>query len=229
MVSTLLLPVDVSPFVVLAMWAAGVSGALAAVARWRIVGSGFVWLASGVAALLGVPAALGGDSTWAWAGAVLVIVGAASARRWALVVGVMWAAAGCFVIAAWSGSASVAAGSGALLLGAVTGEMMLGHWYLVDPRLPRRALRTLGAVGAAAAIFDGVVLVVMGAIPWDAADAVAGVGFLALSVTTVGLMVAVWLAIGETGYAGVMAATGLSYLAVLTAVGGAVLGRSLIA
>ena len=42
------------------------------------------------------------------------------------------------------------------------------------------------------------------------------------------LMVGVWLALAETGYSGVMAATGLSYLAVLTALGAAVLGRLLV-
>jgi hypothetical protein len=37
----------------------------------------------------------------------------------------------------------------------------------------------------------------------------------------------VWAALGEEGYPAVMAATGLSYLAVLTSIGAAVLGRLL--
>jgi hypothetical protein len=41
-------------------------------------------------------------------------------------------------------------------------------------------------------------------------------------------MVMVYSALGERGYAGVMAATGLSYLAVLTSTGAVVLGRLLV-
>jgi hypothetical protein len=41
-------------------------------------------------------------------------------------------------------------------------------------------------------------------------------------------MAMVWSSLGEAGYSGVMAATGLSYLAVLTAAGAAVIGRLLV-
>ena len=41
-------------------------------------------------------------------------------------------------------------------------------------------------------------------------------------------MVAVWAALGERGYPAVMAATGLSYLAVLTVIGAVVLARVLV-
>jgi hypothetical protein len=41
-------------------------------------------------------------------------------------------------------------------------------------------------------------------------------------------MAAVFFALRERGYSGVMAATGLSYLAVLTSIGSAVLGRALL-
>ena len=42
-----------SPEVVLAMWAAGVAGSGAAVAYWRIVGPGFLWLTVATVVLLG--------------------------------------------------------------------------------------------------------------------------------------------------------------------------------
>src|SRR5690606_12177971 len=41
----------------------------------------------------------------------------------------------------------VSAFTATLALGGVTGEMALGHWYLVDPRLPRGALRWLAIAG----------------------------------------------------------------------------------
>jgi hypothetical protein len=51
--------------------------------------------------------------------------------------------------------------------------------------------------------------------------------FAALTATTGLLVVAVSFSLRERGYAGVMAATGLSYLAVLTAFGVTVVGRML--
>jgi len=122
----------------------------------------------------------------------------------------------------------VAAISGAIFLGSVTAEMMLGHWYLVDPRLPRWALRRLAWVGVAAALLDLVVLSASGVFPWVAGDATVGIGFIVLSITTGVLMLAVIGALREEGYSGVMAATGLSYLALLTAIGAAVVGRLLL-
>ena len=71
-------------------------------------------------------------------------------------------------------------------------------------------------------------MVVLGAIPWDGADLVVGVGFLLLTGTTAVLLAAVRSSLGEQGYSGVMSATGLSYLATLTAVGAAVVGRLLV-
>jgi len=214
--------------VVLATWAAGVAGAVAVVVQWRVVGAGFVWLGAGVTMLLGFPAALGDHSVWPWVGCSLVAACFVASRRWALVVGLMWAAAACFIVAAWSGGSFAAPLTGAILLGGVTGEMMLGHWYLVDPRLPRRALRALDLGGGAGAVLEFCVLAFSGAIPWVAADGLLGVAFVVLSATTAALMAAVWFALGEKGYAGVMAATGLSYLAVLTAIGAAVAGRILL-
>jgi hypothetical protein len=77
-------------------------------------------------------------------------------------------------------------------------------------------------------VLDLVATLVLGAVPWAEVDLVLGVGHLLLAATTVALMVMVWVALGEQGYSGVMAATGLSYLAVLTAIGAAVMGRLLV-
>jgi hypothetical protein len=61
---------------------------------------------------------------------------------------------------------------------------------------------------------------------WD--DEIIGWAFLVLATTTVLLAIAVWFALNEPSYPGVMAATGLSYLAILTAIGAVVAGRALI-
>jgi hypothetical protein len=113
----------------------------------------------------------------------------------------------------------------ALALGGVTGEMMLGHWYLVDPRLPRWVLRALAAAGIAGLILDGLVLAVAGTLPGGGAT----IAFWVLLGTSLALMTAVLGSLRYPAYSGVMAATGLSYLAVLTTLGAVFLGRALIA
>jgi hypothetical protein len=215
------------PSLVLSAWAGGIAAGLALVAAWRVVGSGYNLLATGVALLFGVSAALAGGGPAAWAGCGLVLLAAAMSRRPPVVMILAAAAACSFVGAAAVADRPLLAISGALFLGAVTSEMMLGHWYLVDPRLPRPSLRRLATIGAAGGVIDAALVAAHGGVPWDAADAVTGWAFVVLAATTVLLMVAVGLALRERGYSGVMAATGLSYLAMLTAAGAMVLGRML--
>ena len=71
-------------------------------------------------------------------------------------------------------------------------------------------------------------LIAEGALSWQSGDEVLGWAFVALSVMTMLLVVAVSLALREPFYTAVMAATGLSYLAVLTTFGAVVLGRMLV-
>lgn len=218
---------DLNPSEVLATWAAGVAAAASAVALWRIVGPGYVWLAGASTLLFGVPAALAGAGAWAWVGAGLAVLGVVTGRRAVPAAGALFGAAASFLIAAVLDGPAVAAVTGALVLGGVTGTMMLGHWYLVDPRLPRWALRRLAAAGGAGMLADVAATLALGALPWAEVDVVLGVGHLLLAATTVALMGMVWAALGEEGYSGVMAATGLSYLGVLTAIGAVVIGRLL--
>jgi hypothetical protein len=117
--------------------------------------------------------------------------------------------------------------TGTMLLGGVTSEMMLGHWFLVDPTLPRRPLfdldesAALGLAGETAAVlFSGTVALSGSILTW---------AWLALVVLGGLLMVGVWFSLREPRYSGVMAATGLSYLAVLVAFGILAVGRSLVA
>lgn len=220
---------EVTPAGVLSMWAAGLACGMAVVAHWRIVGRGYIWLAGGVTLLFGVVAGAAGAGPAALIGSAAVAVAATQAERppvLTALAAVGAAALGVGSIAA--GGGAVATITGAALLGAVTTEMMLGHWYLVDPRLPRPTLRALAAFGCGAVLLDAVGMAALGAVPWSGADAALGSAFVVLAVASAVLMVLVWAALREPGYAGVMAATGLSYLAVLTVAGSVVTGRMLV-
>jgi hypothetical protein len=217
---------QISPAMVLAMWAGGIAAGAALIAWWRIVGRGFIWLAAAVAGVLGAGAAAAGGGIPAVLGAVFAGLAILFATRPKLASLLLAASAGVLVSSAALGWDPLLAISGAVALGAVTDEMLLGHWYLVDPRLPRWALRTLAVTGLAAAAVDGVLLLVRGA--WPAGGSVMAWAFVVAAIATVILMAAVLGALRQPSYTGVMAATGLSYLAVITSLAATVLGRSLL-
>ena len=220
---------EFAPSALLATWAAGVAALGGLVVWWRVVGPGFTMLVCGSVALFAVPAALTGSGPAAWVAVALVVLGLAVRSRPGITALALWASAAALAVAGMlDDGPEVAVVTGAAFLGGVTALMVLGHWYLVDPRLPRWALRALGVVAAGGAVADGVVLSLLGAVPWEAGDGPIGIGFLLLSASSLVLALAARAALGESGYSGVMAATGLSYLAMLTATGAAVLGRLLI-
>jgi hypothetical protein len=111
-----------------------------------------------------------------------------------------------------------------IALGGVTGEMALGHWYLVDPRLPRSALTRLAIVGIAGLVAEAALQIWL-----DIGVAGGGITFWILLVTSIILMAAVIGALRYPAYSGVMAATGLSYLALLTTLGAVFVGRAVTA
>lgn len=212
----------------LTAWAAGVAGASAMVVRWAIVGAGFTRLGLGVALLLAIPGAIAGGGVAAWLGCAAAAIGVAMAGRRIVALVAAGLAALALLIAGATDAPFALAMSAAVVLGGVTGEMLLGHWYLVDPTLPRSALRALGRLGLAGLVIDAVAMLAHGAVPWPAQDAVSGVGWVMLTCLGMLLMTAVLLALREPGYPAVMAATGLSYLAVLTTIATVVLGRVLV-
>ncbi len=215
-----------SPEVVLAMWAAGVAGSGAAVAHWRIVGPGYLWLVAGTVALIG-GAAWYFDPGVVAAAAVLVGAGAALvARNERMSTIALGSSSVLFLLGAAAGS-PVPAITGTAALGGITGEMLLGHWFLVSPRMPRWPLRALAVVGGAAVFLDWLMHLVAGLPPANSAGPL--IASVALAVTSLLLMAAVWFALGYPSYPGVMAATGLSYLAVLTSLGAVILVRALAA
>ena len=216
-----------SPEVVLAMWAAGVAGSGAAVAHWRIVGPGYLWLVAGTVALIGGaawyfdPGALGAAAALVGAGAALV---AGNNRAATIALGL---SSVLFLAGASVAGLTFPAITGSAALGGITGEMLLGHWFLVSPRMPRWPLRVLAVIGGAAIVLDWLAHFAPGIPP--AASAVPLIASVALAVTSAVLMAAVWFALGYPSYPGVMAATGLSYLAVLTSLGSVILIRALAA
>ncbi len=125
---------------------------------------------------------------------------------------------------------------GAAFLGAVTDAMLLGHWYLVQPGLPRRHLNDL--VRALAFVWPvevvsmllplGMFSVFSGKVD-DGWHGQLGWFWAACAVTTIVLVFVTRAALKERYYSAVMAATGLLYLAILTAFGTDLVARAVLA
>ena len=115
---------------------------------------------------------------------------------------------------------------GAVFLGAVSDAMLLGHWYLVQPGLARGPLIELVRWAGWSWPFEvavllwptGMVSVLNGTID-DGYNGLLGWFWVASTVGTLALVVATRAALRERRYSAVMAATGLLYLAILTAFG----------
>lgn len=124
---------------------------------------------------------------------------------------------------------------GAAFLGAVTDAMLLGHWYLVQPGLPRRLLNEIvSALGwvwpfqvAVMLLPVGMFSVFTGAVD-DGWGGTLGWMWAACAVTTIVLVFVTRAALRERQYSAVMAATGLLYLAILTAFGTDLVARAVL-
>ena len=124
---------------------------------------------------------------------------------------------------------------GAVFLGSVSDAMLLGHWYLVQPGLPRGPVKELVAWTAAAWPFEiavflwptGMVQVLNGVID-DGYHGMLGWIWIGCAVLTIGLVGLTWAALRERYYSAVMAATGLLYLAILTAFGTDLVARAVL-
>ena len=124
---------------------------------------------------------------------------------------------------------------GAVFLGSVTDAMLLGHWYLVQPGLPRAPLKELVVWTAVAWPFEIAVFLwptgmvqVLGGVIDDGYHGVLGWIWVACAAMTIGLVALTWAALRERYYSAVMAATGLLYLAILTAFGTDLVARALL-
>jgi len=125
---------------------------------------------------------------------------------------------------------------GAAFLGVITDAMLLGHWYLVQPGLARDPIRELVRWSAWIWPFEVALLLVptgMGSVLDGSIDdgyqGLIGYMWIVCALTTIALVGVTWLALRERYYSAVMAATGLLYLAILTAFGTDVMARAVLA
>ncbi len=220
---------------VLLQWATGGLLFLWVTTRRRQAGPGYSWLLKGVYAALAVGAALAGrPAGWAVAAAAMVTL---SRRR------PVWTDLGAPVI----GAVALIVGSmsaldlartvvGAAFLGVVSDAMLLGHWYLVQPKLGRDPLNELNRwlviiwpFEVAALLWPtGMVSVFNGTID-DGYGGMLGWFWVACAIATLVLALVTIAALKERAYSAVMAATGLLYLAILTAFGTDLVARALLA
>jgi hypothetical protein len=124
---------------------------------------------------------------------------------------------------------------GAVFLGAVSDAMLLGHWYLVQPGMPRKLLNQLTNVllvvwpieVVVMMLPTGMISVLNGTID-DGWNGVLGWFWLACASLTGVLAWFTRAALRERSYSAVMAATGLSYLAILMGFGTDLVARALL-
>jgi len=124
---------------------------------------------------------------------------------------------------------------GAAFLGVISDAMLLGHWYLVQPGLPRRLLNELvtmvGYVWPAELLVmllpTGMIAVLTGSID-DGWGGTLGWFWVACTLTTIALVFVTRAALKERQYSAVMAATGLLYLAILTGFGMDLVARAVL-
>lgn len=124
---------------------------------------------------------------------------------------------------------------GALFLGAVSDAMLLGHWYLVQPGMSRAPLLELvkwtGVLWLPEVVLflvpTGMISSLNGTIE-DGYNGMLGWFWIACVVATIALLYVTLLALREPQYSAVMAATGLLYLAILTAFGVDLVARAIL-
>jgi hypothetical protein len=124
---------------------------------------------------------------------------------------------------------------GALFLGAVSDAMLLGHWYLVQPGMSRAPLLELvkwtGVLWLPEVLLmltpTGMISSLNGTIE-DGYNGMLGWFWIACVVATIALVFVTRLALKEPQYSAVMAATGLLYLAILTAFGVDLVARAIL-
>ncbi len=248
---------------VLLQWAAGGLFFCWVTTRRRVVGVGYGWLVRSVYAALAVGGVAAGvvasdagtaaeirDAAGAvMASAALLSLAVSAVRRKAGVSGpgaypplldLAAPVAGLVAVLAaavhvggdeWLTAARLVVG--AAFLGCVTDAMLLGHWYLVQPGLPRESIKELVRYGLwltpieilLMLVSPGMIDVLNGTID-DGWGGLIGWMWVVAGISTFGLLLASRAALREPYYSAVMATTGLLYLAILTAFGTDVMARA---
>jgi hypothetical protein len=124
---------------------------------------------------------------------------------------------------------------GAAFLGSTSDAMLLGHWYLVQPGLRRDSVKELVRWTAimwpleiAVFLWPTGMFQVLDSTVDDGYNGLLGWIWIACAVLTIGLVTLTWYALKERYYSAVMAATGLLYLAILTAFGTDLIARAVL-
>lgn len=125
--------------------------------------------------------------------------------------------------------------AGAVFLGVISDAMLLGHWYLVQPGLARAPILELVRYTGFAWLPHTIVFLLPTGM-WSVLNGTIDDGFrgmlgwfwAASTIATIVLLFVTRAALKERQYAAVMAATGLLYLAILTAFGQDVVARILL-
>lgn len=201
------------PLHLAASWVAGTAGASAALAWVRVGRSGLRLLLLTVTGAGAAGMALTGAGAEALVVALGLLVVAVTVRHPRRgIVGWLAAVGGGAVATGDSGLALVGDG---LLLGSITAGLCLGHWFLVDPHLPRQPMRVLAWSGLAG-------LAVVAAITATSEAGSGGLGRVVVPVAVVtGLVSAVTLAavprsLAVPTYKAVQSATGLFYVSTMS-------------
>jgi len=241
---------------VLVQWATGGLFFAWVTTRHRVVGLGYGWLLRSVYGVLTVIAIVAGAASVSGvllAGAAGLLAGALIALLVSVVrrdlgrfppaldlVGPLCGVIGlCGAAASGGGPYALSLARvlvGAAFLGVITDAMLLGHWYLVQPGLPRDAIQELVRWTAVVWPFEvavflwpvGMVQVFTGTVS-DGYDGLLGWVWIACAIFTIALVAVTWLALREQYYSAVMAATGLLYLAILTGFGMDLVARAVLA
>jgi hypothetical protein len=231
---------------VLLQWATGGLLFLWVTTRRRQVGIGYGWLLRSIYVVLAVGAA----ALEEWSGAVVALASGTAlalsvARRrespmldlTAPAVGAVGLVVAGLATTGGPDALAVARNlAGAAFLGCVSDAMLLGHWYLVQPGLGRAPLGELNRwlaivwpVEVAVLLWPTGMLSVLSGSVDDGYNGLLGWFWMACALTTLALTFVTRAALKERAYSAVMAATGLLYLAILTAFGTDLVARALLA
>ena len=236
---------------VLLQWSVGGLFFLWWTTRRHEIGAGYGWLLRGSFLVLAAGAAAAGFATTVvpvreTSAVAVAVVSLLTLRRrnatWDLVapmIGVVGLVAAAVDAATGTGDTLLSLARvlvGTAFLGAVSDAMLLGHWYLVQPGLPRSilgevvtALRWITPFEIAVMLLPtGMFSVFSGAVD-DGWGGMLGWFWIACAVTTVVLTEVTRAAMKERSYSAVMAATGLLYLSILTAFGTDLVARAILA
>ena len=236
---------------VLLQWSTGGLLFLWFTTRKHEISAGYGWLLRGTFCVLAAGAAAAGIATdfvpvRDIAAIAVAVVAIATVRRTNVTLDLLGPAIGAIGLVAAAMHATNGAGNistnllrvavGTVFLGAISDAMLLGHWYLVQPGMPRSilnelvdALRWILPIEVVVMLIPtGMLSVLTGSVD-DGWNGTLGWFWVACAVTTAVLIEVTRAALKERSYSAVMAATGLLYLAILTSFGTDLVARAVLA